>query len=622
MLSISDILDTVQVANLIKDPVIKQGVFERNARGLRFYSGGFTVVFPVTVGTEKWAFRCWHADLGNVRNRFKIVADYINRLNSSYFCDLHYYDEGIIIEGKIYPTTRMRWVEGKTLNQYILDNKSNQACLLSLASEFITMIDFLHKHKIAHGDLQHGNIIVHNGEIKLVDYDSIFVPGLEGSSDIIIGKADFQHPKRKNLKLASAKLDYFSELIIYLSIIAIAKNPSLLNKYSLDDSLLFNASDWIDFKRSGIYMDLKDQDSEIDLLLQILEEYLNEDDISNLEPFSDLCRKRQRRPIIRNFSCGKANDIVYKGEESEIVWDVDNVTEQFIDDISIPIGITSQKRIFTNNIKIKLTLHNGLNVVSETKLVKVVDKPTLKLCASNTKLKKKKSEVEHVTLKWSVSNAQSVVLRCGTQILSESTKERSFKVNPQEDSTYELIAVGLDGKTEFKKSIKILVREPAEVVFKADKNFTLPGVPITLSWLVNNANSVALDGRKVSNEGKLSFAPKKDTNYRLMVKDTFGNKDYFVEIKMLPLPFIKSILVNTPRIDREVIIQYQTPQFEMVPDIPRIDTDFVKIDVPMIPNLKQTGLFVEIIKTPQNVLSQRLSKFFKRLFKIKNIHHE
>ena len=101
MPSISEILDTVQVTNLIKDPVIKQGIFERNARGLRFYSGGFTVVFPVTVGTEKWAFRCWHANLGNVRNRFKIVADYLNRLNSSYFCDFHYYDEGIVIEGKM-----------------------------------------------------------------------------------------------------------------------------------------------------------------------------------------------------------------------------------------------------------------------------------------------------------------------------------------------------------------------------------------------------------------------------------------------------------------------------------------------------------------------------------------
>lgn len=612
MPAISEILDSVLVPNLIRDSVIKTGTFTRNAKGLQYYSGGFTVVFPVTVQREKWAFRCWHSDLGNVRKRFKTVSDYINQLNSPYFCDFYYCDEGIVVEGKIYPTTRMKWVEGKTINQYIIDNVNDSNCLLALASEFITMIDFLHENKIAHGDLQHGNILIQDGKIKLVDYDSIFVPGLEGGSDIIIGKEDFQHPKRKDLKIASAKLDYFSELVIYLSIIAIAKNPSILNKYSIDDSLLFHASDWSDFKNSKIYADLINKDDDITLLMHILEEYLEQDDIDRLEPFTDLWRNRLKEPIIKTFVCGSVDGIVFKGEETEIVWDVENASEQFIDNLQIPIDTKSAKRIFTHDVSIKLTLHNGLHTISETRQIRVVDKPIIKFSAGKTKLKKKKNGIEQTMLKWSVSNAQSVSLICGAEILSTDTSSRVFKVNPTKDSTYELIAVGLDGETKFGQSINLIVREPADVVFETDKNFTLPGVPITLSWSVSNAKSVYLSGTKVPNVGKSSFTPNKDTKYRLMVEDVFGRNDYFVEIKMLPLPVVKSILVNTPNIERALGIQYQTPHFERVPEIPSIETEFVKLDVPMIPSLKQNGLFVELYN-PQKSLSQRLSKFFKRL---------
>lgn len=47
----------------------------------------------------------------------------------------------------------------------------------------------LHEKSIAHGDLQHGNILVDsNGNIYLIDYDSMFVPSLEKERDIIKGR--------------------------------------------------------------------------------------------------------------------------------------------------------------------------------------------------------------------------------------------------------------------------------------------------------------------------------------------------------------------------------------------------------------------------------------------------
>ena len=37
--------------------------------GPEFYPGGFCLVFPVTNGTEKFAFRVWHTEIDGIQNR-------------------------------------------------------------------------------------------------------------------------------------------------------------------------------------------------------------------------------------------------------------------------------------------------------------------------------------------------------------------------------------------------------------------------------------------------------------------------------------------------------------------------------------------------------------------------
>ena len=91
----------------------------------------------------------------------------------------------------------------------------------------------LHKNNISHGDLQHGNILIcenRDGKptLKLVDYDSLYVPTMgKKFKDSITGLKDYQHPARQTaVHVSSHKTDYFSELVIYLSLIAIAENPA------------------------------------------------------------------------------------------------------------------------------------------------------------------------------------------------------------------------------------------------------------------------------------------------------------------------------------------------------------------------------------------------------------
>ena len=78
---------------LIRDPHAKNGQFLRDTRGrLVSYSGGFTVVYPYTLKGEKWAFRCWHTNLRNVRKRFEIISNVIQQSKLSYLLDFIYVD--------------------------------------------------------------------------------------------------------------------------------------------------------------------------------------------------------------------------------------------------------------------------------------------------------------------------------------------------------------------------------------------------------------------------------------------------------------------------------------------------------------------------------------------------
>lgn len=275
---------------LVLDNHAKNGIFRRDARGrLIAYAGGFSVVFPYeTSNKEKWAFRCWHSDVNNSQRRYEIISDAIQEARLDFLCGFDYIEKGINVEGKVYPTTRMRWIDGTTLKDYICQNRTSKHLLKKLAKKFLAMTRALHNLSLAHGDLQHGNILVSNKhQLYLVDYDSFYCPALKGEADNVTGLPDYQHPARISNNAVSERLDYFSELIIYLSILAIAENPSLIDKYRVEDAdrLLFSKEDFVDIQNAQIYKDIYSLGKEFQEMLTVLEEYLGHKSIDDLIPF-------------------------------------------------------------------------------------------------------------------------------------------------------------------------------------------------------------------------------------------------------------------------------------------------------------------------------------------------
>lgn len=559
-LNIDDIVTSVTTPALILDDFIKNGTFHELPTGdVEMYTGGFTLVFPVDVNGEKWAFRCWYVDLGNMRSHFQTLSEVFSKLRLPYFCDFAYVDDGIVVEGKKYPTTRMRWIEGENLKKYICANRNDEKKLKNLANNFVKMINNLHEHHISHGDLQHGNILIDSkDEIYLIDYDSVYVPELEGEADIIKGLKGYQHPKRGENKKANEKVDYFSELIIYLSIVAIAERPELVEKYQVEDSeqLLFTNNDFGDIENSQIYKDLMNMGGAFPILLKILVDYLNEDDIYDLIPFPNLLQQYLKKPKIIEFK-SETNTLVV-GQSYLLSWNVENASYIYLNGKKMPPNIREMAVVPSQigKVKYELIVENGLYSVSQMLFLNVCDRVVVGLQAQYGKLRAGKHE--KTLLSWTVRNAKEAFLLIESEARQILMQDKRL-VSPEKTTIYTIKALALDGMTDVSKSLKVEVCPESEVVFKSDKTFTYKDVPVTLSWKTKNAKEVKLDGMLVSDTGSKVVTANRETTYVLEVTDEFETKEIPLTVKTILLPLIKTVLLPMPKIEEKINFQHRIP---------------------------------------------------------------
>jgi hypothetical protein len=136
----------------------------------------------------------------------------------------------------------MGWIDGLPLDVYVSNVIQRADVLKELADRWLITIGCLKTGGVAHGDLQHGNIIVHNGTIHLVDLDGMFVPAMKGWNASELGHQHYQHPARA-VHHFSASLDNFSALVIYISFLAVAECPELWASFH-DENLILTKRDF------------------------------------------------------------------------------------------------------------------------------------------------------------------------------------------------------------------------------------------------------------------------------------------------------------------------------------------------------------------------------------------
>ncbi len=245
------------------DDALKFGSVSLNALGLpRASTGAFASVYKVTGHGSNWAVRCFLNHRHEQKERYTKISDFVVVDDLECTVPFHYLDRGIKVKGTWYPILKMDWVEGDTLDIYIRDNFKNSQLMRSLRDQFRKLAAELERAGIAHGDLQHGNIIVTKQGLRLVDYDALYVPALLGMKSLELGHPNYQHPDRNEFDYDTT-VDNFSCWLIDTALLAIILNPELYNEFHGDDDcILFKRSDLKCPERSELFATLLNHEDE------------------------------------------------------------------------------------------------------------------------------------------------------------------------------------------------------------------------------------------------------------------------------------------------------------------------------------------------------------------------
>lgn len=202
-----------------------------------YSSGNFGVVFRVQRGEHTAALKCFTREQHGREAAYRKIAAEMPK-NSPYIVHHDYFSDEISVllsGGRLsqFPVLVMDWVEGRTLEQTIVDciSRGDRATLAALSAEFDRMALWLLGSGIAHGDLKPENIIVTpDGGLKLVDYDGVYTPSMRGEDQREVGTEGCQHPLRSTMAF-SPEIDHYPMALISFTLRVLAWSTDIYGMF-------------------------------------------------------------------------------------------------------------------------------------------------------------------------------------------------------------------------------------------------------------------------------------------------------------------------------------------------------------------------------------------------------
>jgi len=268
----SDYQEALQVPTAaLADTELQDATPRTNPLGLpQPITGAFAAVFPVTTAAgRRYALKCFLKEIPEQQTRYEAVSQYLTDVDLEALVEFEYQPTGVRVQGTEYPLLKMEWVRGTVLNRFVEENLDDPETLAQLAATWADLMADFEADDLAHGDLQHGNVLVQDRDedlrLRLVDYDTMFVPALEGWRSAEVGHRNYQHPDRTDADFGPT-LDRFPALSVYTALRACAARPSLWDRYDNGENLLFTDSDFYDPDQSPLFDELAGMEPVADLV--------------------------------------------------------------------------------------------------------------------------------------------------------------------------------------------------------------------------------------------------------------------------------------------------------------------------------------------------------------------
>jgi hypothetical protein len=306
----SDYKDALQNPDTaFRDPELQASQAEKSPMGVpRARSGAFASVYKMSRGPKAIALKLFNFPNEDRVSRYQAVSDYLNKLGAkkpSSMVAFSYHPEGIRVGKWWYPTLTMEWVKGKSLGEWVREAMEKRvpdlAAVKTMSEAWAQLVGDIQNVSIAHGDLQHDNIMVVGNTPVLVDYDGMCVPDLAPTDpkkrleQLEFGKPAYQHPGRPGEKLG-LHLDHFAAWVILIALRGMVADPGLYARYVIktdNENLLFTPADMAYPASSALWPELaKSKDSDVREWSRLVRESLDKpfDKIPQfvLDPFAYL----------------------------------------------------------------------------------------------------------------------------------------------------------------------------------------------------------------------------------------------------------------------------------------------------------------------------------------------
>lgn len=252
-----------------RDTEISAGQVGTNSLGLPLArTGNFAAVFEVhdTAGPDAWAVKCFTRHVPGRQERYHLIDTHLREHPLPFMVGFRYVPSGVLVGGDWYPFLKMDWVEGLRLDEFLEDclTKDNYKTKLRvLCRMWVRLAQMLRDAKVGHGDLQHGNVILVPAperrayDLRLIDYDGMFVSALSGKPPGEIGHPAFQHPLRSLRVGYGPEVDRFSHLVLYCTLrCLISGGRELWDRHYDGDRLLIGHQDLVDPETATVFREL------------------------------------------------------------------------------------------------------------------------------------------------------------------------------------------------------------------------------------------------------------------------------------------------------------------------------------------------------------------------------
>jgi uncharacterized protein YjbI with pentapeptide repeats len=230
-------------------PELQNARFVIDSLGLPAVAAGTSSVVLKAEASGRWlAVRCYTRG-ASFRERYGALAAYLAGRNlDPPLSAPSWIDSAIRVNGATWPVVLMDWIDGQPLDRYV-DGLLREAgfpadALAGLAGRWRELIRTLQGAGFAHGGLSHADILVgQDGRLRLVDYDTAWIPALDGLGPPAgSGHRNYEPPGRRAW---GRWVDTFPALVIYLSLVALAQDPGLWLELYDGSNLLFRKADFV-----------------------------------------------------------------------------------------------------------------------------------------------------------------------------------------------------------------------------------------------------------------------------------------------------------------------------------------------------------------------------------------